>query len=51
MSEHALTNVLEAVLLAAGRPVTIEQIVDLFDEHERPTVEDARAALADLAAR
>ena len=48
MSEHPLTNVLEAVLLAAGRPVTIEQIVELFDEHERPAAEDVRAALADL---
>ena len=48
MSEHPLTNVLEAVLLAAGRPVTIEQIVELFDEHERPAIEDVRAALADL---
>ena len=48
MSEHPLTNVLEAVLLAAGRPVTVEQIVELFDEHERPATEDVRAALADL---
>ncbi len=48
MSEHPLTNVLEAVLLAAGRPVSIEQIVELFDEHERPAIEDVRAALADL---
>jgi segregation and condensation protein B len=51
MSEHPLTNVLEAVLLAAGRPVTMEQIVELFDEHERPCVEDVRTALADLEAR
>ena len=51
MSEHPLTNVLEAVLLAAGRPVTIEQIVELFDEHERPAAADVRAALADLGSR
>jgi segregation and condensation protein B len=51
MSDHPLTNVIEAVLLAAGRPVTVEQIRELFDEHERPAAEDVRAALADLERR
>ena len=50
MSDHPLCNVVEAVLLAAGRPVTVEQMLELFDEHERPAAEDMRAALADLAA-
>jgi len=48
MSDHPLTNVVEAVLLAAGRPITIDQILELFEEHERPAGEDVRAALADL---
>jgi segregation and condensation protein B len=51
MSDHPLTNVIEAVLLAAGRPVTVEQIRELFDEHERPPADDVRAALADLERR
>jgi segregation and condensation protein B len=51
MSDHPLSNVVEAVLLAAGRPVTVEQIQELFDDHERPQVEDVQAALADLGRR
>lgn len=51
MSEHPLTNVLEAVLLAAGRPVTVEQMIELFEEHQRPAAEDVREALGELARR
>ena len=48
MSQHPLTQAVEAVLLAAGRPVTVEQIRELFEEMQRPPDEDVRAALADL---
>jgi segregation and condensation protein B len=51
MSDHPLSNVVEAVLLAAGRPVTTEQILELFDEHERPAAEDVLDAIADLGRR
>ncbi len=51
MSDHPLSNVIEAVLLAAGRPVTVEQIQELFEDHERPVAEDIEAALASLAQR
>ena len=51
MSDHPMSNVVEAVLLAAGRPVTVEQIQELFEEHERPPAEDVLAALAGLAQR
>jgi segregation and condensation protein B len=51
MIDHPMSNVVEAVLLAAGRPVTIEQIQDLFEEHERPPAEDLLAALEGLAQR
>jgi segregation and condensation protein B len=47
-TQHPLTSVVEAVLLAAGRPVTVEQLQELFDEHERPPLEEIRAALAGL---
>jgi segregation and condensation protein B len=51
MSDHPMSNVVEAVLLAAGRPVTVEQIQELFEEHERPPAEDVLAAIEGLAQR
>ena len=51
MSDHPLSNAIEAVLLAAGRPVTVDQILELFDEHERPPAEDVVAAIASLSER
>jgi segregation and condensation protein B len=45
---HPLANVVEAVLLAAGRPVTIEQFLELFDDTQRPPAEEIAAALASL---
>lgn len=50
MNEPELTLILEATLLAAGRPVTIEQLLELFDERERPAPEEIREALTALAA-
>jgi len=50
MNEHDLKHVIEATLLAAGRPVTTDQLLELFDERERPTSEQLRAALDLLAA-
>jgi len=48
MSAHPLTSVIEAVLLAAGRPLSVSQILELFDEGQRPPAGDVQAALADL---
>ena len=50
MSDIPLSRVLEAVLLAAGRPVGVEQMRELFEEHLRPSAEEVRAALAELEA-
>lgn len=50
MNEHDLKITIEATLLAAGRPVTTAQLLDLFDERERPTDEQMQAALDALAA-
>ena len=50
MSETTLPTILEAVLLAAGRPLGVEQLRELFEEHERPSSDDVRAALLDLGA-
>ncbi len=49
MNEHELKHLVEATLLAAGRPVTIQQLLDLFDERERPTAEQLKTALDLLA--
>lgn len=51
MSEQSLSYVLEAVLLAAGRPVSVEQMLELFEENQRPSAEDVNAALGELAGR
>ena len=49
MNEHDLKHIIEATLLAAGRPVTSQQLLELFDERERPTTEQLTAALELLA--
>jgi segregation and condensation protein B len=48
MTSHPLSSVVEAVLLAAGRPVSVEQLLELFEEAKRPPAEEVSAALADL---
>ncbi|MEQ1581778.1 MAG: SMC-Scp complex subunit ScpB [Steroidobacteraceae bacterium] len=50
MNDLQLTSLIEATLLAAGRPVTTQQLVDLFDERERPSLDQMREALVQLAA-
>ena len=49
MNEHDLKHIIAATLLAAGRPVTSQQLLELFDERERPTTEQLTAALELLA--
>ena len=49
MTEHNLKNAIEAALLAAGRPLDVEQLRALFDEFERPDAEAIEQALAALA--
>lgn len=41
-----LRNLVEAALLAAGRPLSVDQIRELFDERERPTAAEVREAIA-----
>jgi len=50
MNEHYLRNVIEAALLAAGRPVQPAELLQLLDESVRPTIEQVRAAIDALAA-
>ena len=50
MNEFYTRNVLEAALLAAGKPLQIAELGQLFDENTRPKVDDIRATLDALAA-
>jgi segregation and condensation protein B len=49
MQDRYLKNVLEAALLAAGHPVPLEQLLEMFGERDRPETAEIRAALAQLA--
>jgi segregation and condensation protein B len=49
MNEAYLKNVIEAALFAAGRPLMVSQIAQLFDEHVRPSTAEVRAQLEALA--
>jgi segregation and condensation protein B len=50
-AEGGLVPILEAALLAAGKPMTVAALGALFEEHERPAAEDLRAALATISER
>ncbi len=43
-----LKHILEAILLAAGRPLSLDQLLAVFSEEERPGRADLRKALAAL---
>lgn len=48
MNEEHLRNVIEAALLAAGRPLSLAELAQLFDEDSRPSQEELRTALSRL---
>jgi segregation and condensation protein B len=50
MSDSYIKNVIEAALLAAGRPVPVSELQQMFDEHSRPTPKELRAVLEQLTA-
>jgi segregation and condensation protein B len=49
MSDHYVRNVLEAALLAAGRPLGLAELRQLFREEDRPTEAALRGSLTALA--
>ena len=51
MSEIGLIQIIEGALLAAGRPVTVAQLADLFEDYERPENTAIREALSEVAER
>ncbi len=50
MNPQQLKHIVEAALFSAGRPLSLNQILALFEEGERPTREALRAVLDELAA-
>ena len=50
MSDAYLKNVVEAALLAAARPVSVSELLQIFDEQSRPTAKQMRALLEQLSA-
>ena len=48
MSLPALKNILEAALMAAGTPLSLDRMLTLFEEHEAPARNDLRDALYEL---
>jgi segregation and condensation protein B len=50
MNEQYVKNVVEAALLAAGRPLSLDELVALFDERDGSAVEGVQGALAALRA-
>lgn len=50
MDSHQLKFVIEAALLAAGRPLNIDRLQALFGDKEPPARQDIRAAIVELQA-
>jgi segregation and condensation protein B len=50
MNDQYVKNVIEAALLAAGRPLTMDELVSVFDERDGSNADEVRAAIAALTA-
>jgi segregation and condensation protein B len=50
MNDQYVKNVIEAAMLAAGRPLTMDELVSVFDERDGSNAEEVRAAIAALTA-
>src|SRR5688572_20312446 len=50
MSDSYLKNVVEAALLAAARPVSVSELLQIFEELSRPTAREMRGILESLTA-
>ena len=51
MAETGLVQIIEGALMAAGNPLTVAQIAELFDEQEKPETTEIREALKEVAQR
>ena len=50
MEIDQLKNIIEAILLAAGRPLNVDQLLAMFAEHEKPERSELRDAVSALQA-
>jgi segregation and condensation protein B len=50
METSYLATILEGAILAAGRPLTVQRMAELFDDNERPEKQEIRDALTEIAA-
>ena len=50
MNHQYVKNVVEASLLAAGRPLTVEELMSVFDERDGSIADEIKGALASLTA-
>ena len=50
MNEQYVKNAIEASLLAAGRPLSIDELLAVFDQRDGSSVEEVRAGLDALRA-
>ncbi|MGO9930676.1 MAG: SMC-Scp complex subunit ScpB [Steroidobacteraceae bacterium] len=48
MNDQYVKNVVEAALLAAGRPLTLDELIGVFDERDGSNADEIRAAIAAL---
>ena len=48
MNPQYLKNVIEASLLAAGRPLTLEELTNVFDERDGTIADEVKSAIATL---
>lgn len=48
MERPPLKNILEAALMAAGSPLSLERMQSLFDDHEQPKSTELRQALTEI---
>jgi segregation and condensation protein B len=46
--ENTLSQIIEALLLSASRPIDIQEIERVFDETERPSKDEIRSALSEI---
>jgi segregation and condensation protein B len=50
MNDQYVKNVIEAAMLAAGRPLSMDELVNVFDERDGSNAEEVRSAIAALRA-
>ncbi|EED36901.1 segregation and condensation protein B [Luminiphilus syltensis NOR5-1B] len=51
MAETGLVTIIEGALMAAGEPVSMQRLLGLFDDLDRPAKEDVVSALEEVAVR